>query len=146
MKTLLMLALMLASTAPRCCAQQLTWELRMGQRILQTGTETGKPDTIYLSRKDSVRLESITLRFRENSSTPAWRYSLVCTDQAQRVLLERPIPTGSDSCVLSQSEWTDLSRRSPYFWLFLEQHPADPQSFIRSRRTSIAVLHIQAGK
>lgn len=146
MNTFLLLALMLANTVPHCCAQQLTWELRMGKRILQSGTETGKSDTLYLQGPDASRQEGLMLRYREKSSTPAWRYTLVCADQAGRVLVDRSIPAGSDSCFLSYADWTGLGRRSQYVWLFLEQHPADPQSLIRSRRTSLAVLYIRAGQ
>jgi hypothetical protein len=116
----------------------------MGQQILQRGTETGKTDTLYLPGWDSARHNGITLRFREKASTPAWRYTLVCADQTGRNVLERPIATGSDSCKLYYAECKELGQRSQYFWLYLEQHPADPQSSIRSRRTSLAVLHIRA--
>lgn len=145
MNIYLLLAFLVAASSPRCCAQQLTWELRMGDRLLLSGTESGRTDTVRLLTADSSRHPAITLRFREKPSNLAWRYTLAGTDDTGNMLLERACAPGKDSCGISWTELHSLFGRYQYLRLFLEQHPADPESSIRSRRTPVGVLQLQKG-
>jgi hypothetical protein len=143
MTIILLLAVLLAASSPHCCAQQLTWELRMGERLLLSGTENGRTDTVRLPSPGPGRHPGIMLRFREKPSNLAWRYTLICTDNTGRILMERPCSAGNDSCSISFTELKAPGSR--FLRLFLEQHPADPESSIRSRRTPLGILQLPEG-
>lgn len=145
MKIIMLLAIALAVSAQRCRAQQLTWDLRIGERVLQRGTDIGKTDTLQLLPADTAGHGVLKLRFREKPSTMSWRYTLACADSSGRMILERTCGSGNDSCSVSSTELHKLSGRNRYLWLFLEQHPADPESSIRSRRTPLGVLQLHKG-
>ena len=142
MYTILLLAFITAASAQHCCAQQLTWELRIGERMLLRGTETDKTDTLQLLPADTGKHRGITLHFREKRSNLIWRYVLVCTDSVGNMVVERPCGIDTDACTISFPELMLAGRRNRYLSCFLEQHPSDPESSIRSRRTPLAVLQL----
>jgi hypothetical protein len=140
MKIILLLVALLPLCAQYAAAQQLTWELRAGERLLLRGTDSGRTDTVRITASDMSRLSEIKIRFQEKASNLSWRYILVCADITGGVLLESPCPRTNNTCSLPLEKLRAMARGSRHAWLSLEQHPADPDSFIRSRRTPLAVL------
>ncbi len=64
MKIILLLVALLPLCAQYAAAQQLTWELRAGERLLLQGTDSGRTDTVRITAADMSRLSEIKIRFQ----------------------------------------------------------------------------------
>ncbi len=142
MKISLFLVLLYCVT-PVARGQQLSWDICMDGRKQLTGTEGKKADTLQLTVSDPASRKDLEIRVREKPSNVEWTYTLNISDTAGHTLSEHQLGGKKELYRVSITEILAFFPKYRFLRLHLDQHPANPEISIRSKRTLLAIIQLK---
>lgn len=142
MKITLFLVL-LSCVTPVARGQQLSWDICMDGRKQLTGTEGKKTDTLQLTVSDPASRKDLEIRVREKPSNVEWTYTLHISDTAGHTLSEHQLGGKKELYRVSITEIMAFFPKHNFLRLHLDQHPANPEMSIRSKRTLLAIIQLK---
>jgi hypothetical protein len=142
MKIFLIMALF-TCMAPAVLGQQLSWDICIDGQKKLSAAEGGKPDTLQIPVSGARAWKYLEIRVKEKPSNVAWSYTLSMADSAGNRLFEMPSVRKLESYRIPITEIVAFYPKHRFVRIWLDQHPANPEISIRSKRTLLAVIQLK---
>jgi hypothetical protein len=143
MKYLLIICIILSLDAS---AQVSYWSICINNKIVLKGSDSNmsaKPAAIQVDRSELKANTFLHIELKEPVSNIQWNRDFIFSSASEEPLLVKKFERSSGKFSIPFAEILPKTGKEKYIHLYTEQHPADPEMSIRSKRTLLAIIQLK---
>ena len=143
MKYLFLLCITLSLEAS---AQVTYWSLCINDKIILKGSDSigaAKPATIQIDRSHLKANTFLHIELKEPASNIQWNRDFIFSSPAEEPLLVKKFERSTGKFSIPFAEILPKTGKEKNILLYTEQHPANPEMSIRSKRTLLAIIQLK---
>jgi hypothetical protein len=126
-------------------SQVTHWNVCINNKIIVKGSDSlinTKPETIQINRTQLKANTFLLIEIREPSSNINWKRDFIFTTKEEEALLLKKFEWSGGKFSIPFAEILPKTGSEKNIYLFTEQHPANPDLGIRSKRTLLAIFQL----
>jgi hypothetical protein len=142
----LILLLILIFFSQRSISQVSHWIISINNKIVLTGSDSvikENPATIQIDRTQILSDTFLQIEINEPVSNIQWVRAFVFSSATESSLLIKKFDRSNGKFSIPFTEILTNTRKEKKLSLYTEQHPANPDSGIRSKRTLLAIMELK---
>jgi len=127
-------------------AQVTYWTLCINDKIILKGDDsnvTAKPATIQIDRSHLKANTFLHIELKEPASNIPWNRDFIFSSSSEEPLLVKKFERSAGKFSIPFAEILPKTGKEKNIHLYTEQHPADPEMSIRSKRTLLAIIQLK---
>lgn len=143
MKYLFLLCITLSLEAS---AQVTYWNVCLNDKIILKGSDSNgsaKPATIQIDRSHLKANTFLHIELKEPASNIQWNRYFIFSSATEEPLLVKKFERSTGKFSIPFAEILPKTGKEKNIHLYTEQHPADPEMSIRSKRTLLAIIQLK---
>ena len=126
-------------------AQVTHWNICINNKIIVKGSDSllnAKPETIQIDRKDLKANTFLLIEFKEPESNVKWKRDFIFSTKSEETMLVKNFERSDGKFSIPFAEILPKTGKEKNILIFSEQHPANPDLGIRSKRTLLVIFHL----
>jgi hypothetical protein len=126
-------------------AQVTHWSVCINHKIVLKGSDSvlnAIPETIQIDRSQLKANTFLHIEFKEPASNIQWNRDFIFSSTDQDPLLVKKFERSGGKFSIPFAEILPKTGKEKNIHLYTEQHPADPDMGIRSKRILLAILQL----
>jgi hypothetical protein len=126
-------------------AQVTHWNVCINNKIIVKGSDSVKnykPETIKISRTQLKANTFLLIEINEPTSNITWNRDFIFSTKSEDILLVKKYEWSDGKFSIPFAEILPKTGKEENILLFTEQHPANPDLGIRSKRTLLAIFQL----
>lgn len=143
MKYLFLLCITLSLEAS---AQVTYWSICINDKIILKASDSNgsaKPAMIQIDRSHLKANTFLHIELKEPSSNIQWNRDFIFSSPSEEPLLVKKFERSAGKFSIPFAEILPKTGKEKNIRLYTEQHPADPEMSIRSKRTLLAIIQLK---
>jgi len=126
-------------------AQVTHWNICINNKIIVKGSDSllnAKPETIQIDRKDLKANTFLLIEFKEPESNVKWKRDFIFSTKSEETMLVKNFERSDGKFSIPFAEILPKTGKEKNILIFSEQHPANPDLGIRSKRTLLVIFQL----
>ncbi len=127
-------------------AQVTYWSVCLNDKIVLKSSDSNgsdKPATIQIDRSHLKANTFLHIELKEPASNIHWNRDFIFSSGTEETLLVKKFERSSGKFSIPFAEILPKTGKEKNIHLYTEQHPADPEMSIRSKRTLLAIIQLK---
>jgi len=127
-------------------AQVTHWNVCINNKIIVKGSDSiisAKPETIQINRTQLKANTFLLIEIKEPTSNITWKRDFIFSTKSEEILLVKNFEWSGGKFSIPFAEILPKTGKEENILLFTEQHPANPDLGIRSKRTLLAIFQLK---
>ena len=104
---------------------------------------SAKPGAIQVDRSDLKANTFLHIELKEPASNIQWNRDFIFSSPSEEPLLVKKFERSTGKFSIPFAEILPKTGKEKNIFLYTEQHPADPEMSIRSKRTLLAIIQLK---
>jgi hypothetical protein len=126
-------------------AQVTNWNVCINNKIIVKGSDSdikGKPEIIQINRTDLKANTFLLIEIKEPISNVTWKRDFIFSTKDEEPLLLKNFEWSGGKFSIPFAEILPKTGKEKNIYLYTEQHPANPDLGIRSKRTLMVIFQL----
>jgi hypothetical protein len=126
-------------------AQVTHWNVCINNKIIIKGSDSlanAKPETIQINRTQLKANTFLLIEINEPPSNIKWNRDFIFSTKSEQPMLVKYFERSEGKFSIPFAEILPKTGKEKNIFLFTEQHPANPDLGIRSKRTLLAIFQL----
>ena len=126
-------------------AQVTHWNVCINNKIIVKGSDSVvkvKPEIIQINRTDLKANTFLLIDIKEPISNVTWKRDFIFSTKDEEPLLLKNYEWSGGKFSIPFAEILPKTGKEKYIYLYTEQHPANPDLGIRSKRTLLVIFQL----
>ena len=130
----------------KASAQVTYWSVCINDKVVLKGSDSNmsaKPGAIQVDRSDLKANTFLHIELKEPASNIQWNRDFIFSSPSEEPLLVKKFERSTGKFSIPFAEILPKTGKEKNILLYTEQHPANPEMSIRSKRTLLAIIQLK---